>query len=92
MTYLESMIRAVNPKLALERARAKAALDVGERVGFWRVGAQSSTNRKASGQTLDQPDSSRNHTDRVTLIREARWLEENSSVVKSILRPNRALN
>ena len=92
MTYLESMIRAVNPKLALERARAKAALDVGERVGFWRVGAQSSTNRKASGQTLDQPDSSRNHTDRVTLIREARWLEENSSVVKSILRKYRTFS
>ena len=92
MTYLESMIRAVNPKLALERARAKAALDAGERVGFWRVGAQSSTNRKASGQTLDQPDSSRNHTDRVTLIREARWLEENSSVVKSILRKYRTFS
>ena len=92
MTYLESMIRAVNPKLALERARAKAALDVGEKVGFWRVGAQSSTNRKASGQTLDQPDSSRNHTDRVTLIREARWLEENSSVVKSILRKYRTFS
>ena len=92
MTYLESMIRAVNPKLALERARAKAALDVGERVGFWRVGAQSSTNRKASGQTLDQPDSSRNHTDRVTLIREARWLEENSSIIKSILRKYRTFS
>lgn len=92
MTYLESMIRAVNPKLALERARAKAALDMSEKVGFWRVGAQSSTNRKASGQTLDQPDSSRNHTDRVTLIREARWLEENSSVVKSILRKYRTFS
>ena len=92
MTYLESMIRAVNPKLALERARAKAALDMSEKVGFWRVGAQSNTNRKASGQTLDQPDSSRNHTDRVTLIREARWLEENSSVVKSILRKYRTFS
>jgi capsid protein len=92
MTYLESMIRAVNPKLALERARAKAALDVGEKVGFWRVGAQSSTNRKASGQTLDQPDSSRNHTDRVTLIRESRWLEENSSIIKSILRKYRTFS
>jgi capsid protein len=86
------MIRAVNPKLALERARAKAALDVGEKVGFWRVGAQSSTNRKASGQTLDQPDSSRNHTDRVTLIRESRWLEENSSIIKSILRKYRTFS
>lgn len=92
MTYLESMIRAVNPKLALERARAKAALAMGEKVGFWRVGAQSSTNRKASGQTLDQPDSSRNHTDRVTLIREARWLEENSSIIKSILRKYRTFS
>jgi capsid protein len=92
MTYLESIIRAVNPKLALERKRAQAAIDMGEKVGFWRVGAQSSTNRKASGQSLDQPDSSRNHTDRVTLIRESRWLEENSSIIKSILRKYRTFS
>ena len=92
MTYLESIIRAVHPKLALERKRAQAAIEMGEKVGFWRVGAQSSTNRKASGQTLDQPDSSRNHTDRVTLIRESRWLEENSSIIKSILRKYRTFS
>ena len=92
MTYLESIIRAVHPKLALERKRAQAAIEMGEKVGFWRVGAQSSTNRKASGQTLDQPDSSRNHTDRVTLIRESRWLEENSSIIKTILRKYRTFS
>ncbi len=89
MRYIESLIRAVNPKLALQRKRAQAALELSDRTGFWRVGAQSSTNRKNSGQVLDQPDSSRNHTDRVTLMREARWLEENSSIIKSILRKYR---
>jgi capsid protein len=89
MKYLESLIRVVNPKLALQRKRAQAALQISDKAGFWRVGAKSSTNRKNSGQSLDQPDSSRNHTDRVTLMREARWLEENFSIIKSILRKYR---
>ena len=92
MNFLEQTIRLFSPATALNRQRAKAQLEAGDKVGYWRVGAQSSTNRKASGQSLDQPDSSRNHTDRVTLIREARWLEENSSVVKSILRKFRTFS
>jgi capsid protein len=92
MSFIEQTIRFFSPATALQRQRAKAQLEAGDKVGYWRVGAQSSTNRRASGQTLDQPDSSRNHTDRVTLIREARWLEENSSVVKSILRKYRTFS
>jgi len=92
MKFLEQTIRFFSPSLALQRQRAKAQLEAGDKVGYWRVGAQSSTNRKTSGQPLDQPDSSRNHTDRVTLMREARWLEENNSVVKSILRKYRTFS
>jgi capsid protein len=92
MSFIEQTIRFFSPATALQRQRAKAQLEAGDRTGYWRVGAQSSTNRRASGQALDQPDSSRNHTDRVTLIREARWLEENSSVVKSILRKYRTFS
>ena len=92
MNLIESTIRLFSPSVALQRAKAKAQLEAGDKIGYWRVGAQSSTNRKSSGQTLDQPDSGRNHTDRVTLIREARWLEENSSVVKSILRKYRTFS
>lgn len=86
MNPIDSAIRYFSPESALRRAKARALLDVGEKKGFWRQAAVSSSNRKMSNQPLNHPDASANHTDRITLIREARHLEENNAIVASVLR------
>lgn len=86
MNLIDSAIRAVAPEYALKRAKARRALEMGDKIGFWRQGAQASSNRKMSGQSLSHPDTGTNNTDRVTLIREARHLEENNAIIASILR------
>lgn len=86
MNPIDSAIRYFSPESALRRAKARALLDAGEKKGFWRQAAVSSSNRKMSGQPLNHPDASANHTDRITLIREARHLEENNAIVASVLR------
>ena len=60
-----------------------------ERTSFRREGARASTSRKAADQQLDASDSTSNHADRIQCIREARWMEENNTLVKSILRKYR---
>jgi len=90
MNLIDGVIRAFSPVAALERAKARTLLArIDKMTGFRRNGAQSTTNRKAASSPLTHPDSRSNHTDRVQLIREARELEENSAVIKSILRKYR---
>lgn len=89
MNLIDGIVRAFSPESALKRARAREFLRIVDSTGFRREAAKTSTNRKTADQLLDRPDSGTNHTDRLQLIREARWLEENSSVIKSILRKYR---
>ena len=89
MNLVDRIVAAINPAAGLERARAREILRRVETKGFRREGAQSSTNRRTVDQSLSHPDSSGDHADRIQLIREARWLEENSAVIKSILRKYR---
>ncbi len=74
MNLIDRAVRAFNPESALRRAKARRALEAGDRTGYWRQAAVSGTNRRMSNQALDHADSSRNHSDRITLIREARHL------------------
>lgn len=89
MNFVDRIIASINPAAGLERARAREILSRVQAKGFRREGAQSSTRRRTIDQSLNHPDSSGEHADRIQLIREARWLEENSSVIKSILRKYR---
>ena len=89
MNLIDGIVRAFSPESALKRARAREFLRIVDSTGFRREAAKTSTNRKTADQLLDRPDSGTNHTDRLQLIREARWLEENSSVIKSFLRKYR---
>jgi capsid protein len=86
MNVVDLIVSAFSPESALRRAKARRALEVGERTGYWRQAAVSGTNRKMSGQALDHADSARNHSDRITLIREARHLEENNAIIAGTLR------
>lgn len=83
MNFLDRIVAAYDPRAAVERARARAVLN---RVGFMREGARTGTNRAPTQQVLDHPDSGSNHADRMQIMREARGLEENCGVTKSILR------
>jgi capsid protein len=86
MNLIDRAFRVIAPEAALRREKARRALSVGDKIGYWRQAAVASSNRKMSGQSLGHPDSSSNHNDRITLIREARHLEENNSIIASILR------
>lgn len=86
MNLIDRAIRTFAPESALRRAKARRALEVGDRTGYWRQAAVSGTNRRMSGQSLDHADSSRNHADRITCMREARHLEENNAIIAGTLR------
>ena len=89
MNLIDKAIAYIDPKAALSRERSRAMLNHAQKIGFRRVGAIVNENRKSSNQILDHPDSQLNHVDRIQIMREARWLAENSSVVKSLLRKYR---
>jgi len=89
MSIIDRLVGAFSPSAALKRSRDRELLRRVSAIGFRREGAASSPNRKAANQVLDSPDSGANHTDRLQIIREARFLEENSPIFKSILRKYR---
>jgi lambda family phage portal protein len=85
MHPIDRLVSTFSPESGVRRWKARRVLDYAQKTGFWRQAAQQSTNRKMSGQPLDHPDGSRNHSDRITMIREARHLEENNPIIASIL-------
>jgi capsid protein len=86
MNLIDRAIRAFAPESAVRRERARAQLATIDKRGFRRESAISSTNRKTTDHVLNHPDSSTNHYDRVSQIKDARDLEENNAIVASCLR------
>jgi capsid protein len=86
MNPIDRAFRYFAPVSALQREKARRALHIGDATGYWRQAAVAGTNRRMSNQALNHPDSASNHTDRLTIIREARHLEENNAITDSILR------